>query len=362
FIEKYKDKWDWGGLSRNRSLTWSKDFIEKYNDKWDWGDNQSYGLSRNESLPWSEAFIEKYKDKWDWGHDDHYGLSFNGSLPWTEAFIEKYKDKWDWGGLSRNRSLPWSKAFIEKYKDKWYWGESGLSNNRALPWSKAFIEKYKDKWGWMDDDHYGLYINGSLPWDETLIEMFIPYEIYPEFNPYEYPEDNITKVHELTKKLSPSQVQYILLHELKDSSKKKQVRVLIGTGDSLMDKGFSDVIELVNKNKYDLKFILSYDYSEILDLIDKESVDIFILLMNNIGPFDLGVDSRLENSLQLIDKIKLEHRKPVIALLAWMENASVIERAKISADHFFFCPPNVEAFMDAFEKCLDMLPGFDKMQ
>ncbi len=94
-------------------------------------------------MPWSLALIEKYEDKWDWS-----GLSRNKALPWTLALIEQYEDKWDWNRLSRNGALPWSLALIEQYKDKWRWGMWGLSWNQALPWSLALIEQFKDQWYW----------------------------------------------------------------------------------------------------------------------------------------------------------------------------------------------------------------------
>jgi hypothetical protein len=136
------DKWNWKGLSCNKSLPWSEALIERYADQWDWE-----MLSKNNSLPWSEELIERYKDKWKWGM---HGLSSNNSLPWSESFIERYKDKWHWRnyGLSSNQSLPWSESFIERYADKWDWGRLGLSSNKSLPWNEAFIQGFANKWGW----------------------------------------------------------------------------------------------------------------------------------------------------------------------------------------------------------------------
>ena len=113
------------------NINWSVELIEKYKDQWDWE-----GLSRNTSLPWSIELIEKYKDKWYWSC-----LSSNTSLPWSIELFEKYKDQWDWdwGGLSSNKSLPWSIELIEKYKDQWHWDWGGLSWNESIHWPKLSI-------------------------------------------------------------------------------------------------------------------------------------------------------------------------------------------------------------------------------
>ncbi|OAV66763.1 hypothetical protein Barb6XT_01782 [Bacteroidales bacterium Barb6XT] len=95
-------------------------------------------MSSNPSLPWSVKFIEKYKDRWNWGR---FGLSENPSLPWSVEFIEKYKDKWDWGkfGLFENPSLPWSIELIEKYKDKWEYEDKW--NLDPLRWNDSVFNK-----------------------------------------------------------------------------------------------------------------------------------------------------------------------------------------------------------------------------
>jgi predicted Ser/Thr protein kinase len=175
-IEKYQTykshktySWSWFGLEINSKIPWSVEFIEKYKDKLSWcGITSSlmgiYGLSLNPNLPWSEEFIEKYKDKWHWGE---FGLSNNPNLPWSEEFVEKYKDKWSWKGLGGNKSLPWSINFIEKYENKWHFEDFGLSRNQGLPWSIDLIEKYEHKW-----DSTWLSSNRSLPWSIDLIEKF----------------------------------------------------------------------------------------------------------------------------------------------------------------------------------------------
>jgi len=144
-LKKYKDKLDWGYLSKNPSLTPA--LIEKYKDKLRWRI-----LSENPSL--TPALIEKYKDKLYWDY-----LSMNPAL--TPALIEKYIDKVNWDWLSRNPSL--TPALIEKYEDKINWAL--LSQNPAF--TPALIEKYIDKnvsWAYLSQ-------NPSLT--PALIEKYI---------------------------------------------------------------------------------------------------------------------------------------------------------------------------------------------
>ena len=111
-----------------------------------------------------------------------------------------------------------------------------------------------------------------------------------------------------------------LIHELK----KQQVRVLIGNFDDVLNDVFSEVIKQVTKDKYDLKLWSSFYGEEILELADKESVDIFILILNNII-----YQERFEHVLQLITQIKMTSGKPMIALSGLKEDSFLIARAKL---------------------------------
>jgi hypothetical protein len=42
--------------------------------------------------------IARYR--WDWGY-----LSKNKALPWSKALVERYADRWDWEALSRNEGV-----------------------------------------------------------------------------------------------------------------------------------------------------------------------------------------------------------------------------------------------------------------
>ena len=110
--------------------------------------------------------------------------------------------------------------------------------------------------------------------------------------------------------------------------RRQQVRVLMGNFDDLVNECISDAIEVVIKNKYDLKLIVSNDGQEILELTDKKPADLFILVINNIHHEGLNaLEDRMENSLILINQIKTTYKKPVIALCGWRKNAFLIDWA-----------------------------------
>ena len=144
--------------------------------------------------------------------------------------------------------------------------------------------------------------------------------------------------------------------ELMSELKKQQVRVQIGN----FEDPLSEFIKEVIKDKYDLKLGSSFYGHELLELAENGAIDIFILIMNNIRFSSVdSVGDRLINSLQLITQIKTTYGRPVIALSGWEEDSSLTARAKLAADFYFHLPFKVDAFMEAFEKCLEMLPGFD---
>lgn len=180
-IENCKDRWDWKEISKKNDLSWNLELIEKYRDKWDWKE-----MSNKNDLQWSISLIEKYEDKWD-----YYDLGSNSGIPWTPDLIKKYKHKSIWNGLSKNSCIPWTMSLIEEYEDKWHWGYLGsnsglpwtlnligkfkykwwnwygLSRNTCIPWSISLIQEFKDKWEWKE-----LSENTSIPWTAELIEKF----------------------------------------------------------------------------------------------------------------------------------------------------------------------------------------------
>lgn len=150
--------------------------------------------------------------------------------------------------------------------------------------------------------------------------------------------------------------------EFIDEVKKRQVEVLIGDcNDNFIDL-FSGLIKTVVKDKCDLKIKSSGYGEEILELAESGAVDIFILILENILFRQDLTEERLKNSLQLVTQIKTTYGGPVIALSGWTEDSSIVARAKTVADFFFPLPFKTDAFMEAIEKCLDMLTEFDEIQ
>jgi len=147
-----------------------------------------------------------------------------------------------------------------------------------------------------------------------------------------------------------------LIHKLK----KQQVRILIGNFDDPLTDLFHELIKEFIKNKYDLKVESSFYGEEILEFAENGTVDLFVLILNNIQFRTFyPPQERMEKSLQLIKQIKRIYGRPVIVLSGLEENnSSLIARAKLDADFFFPLPFAPVAFMDAIEKCFDMLPGF----
>jgi len=150
-----------------------------------------------------------------------------------------------------------------------------------------------------------------------------------------------------------------LIHELK----KQQVRVLIGNLNDPLNDLLSAIMKEVIKNKYDLKLGSSSYGEEMVELAENGAIDIFILIMENIL-FSSGdsVGDRLVKSVQLVTQIKAAYGRPVIVLTGLTtRHSSLMAKAKLAADFFFPIPFQPVAFMEAFQRCLEMLPGFDEV-
>ena len=147
---------------------------------------------------------------------------------------------------------------------------------------------------------------------------------------------------------------------LEHKLKKQPVRVQIGNHEASFTYLFSDLIKDVMKDKYQLILGASDGWAE-LKLVKKDTIDILILIINNLWTTRAGEDSMME-SLQFIAEFKTAYGKPVIAFCAYTEeDCPVIAKVKLAADFYFQLPFNVETFMEAFEKCLEMLHSFDEV-
>jgi len=160
-IDQFPLLWDWGEVSRSKSLQWSVGLIERHENRWDWS---GYGsLSSNESLPWSADLIERFEDRWDWKY-----LSNNEALPWSKELIERFVDNWDWNNLSGNEALPLSADLIERFEDRWSWsGRGPINKNEAIPWSEDLLQRFEEKWNWSH-----LSTQETLPWSDDLLKRY----------------------------------------------------------------------------------------------------------------------------------------------------------------------------------------------
>jgi hypothetical protein len=138
-IQRFRNKWDWELLTKNKHLPWSIDLIDKF--YFDWS-HSSFTFS----FLWTEEIIETFPYVCNWDY-----LSYGQNVEWSHTLIQKFEDKWDWYSLSGNKNLNWTVELIEKYQDKWDWVR--LYSNPALPWSVELLQKYDDYW--VKDERFG---------------------------------------------------------------------------------------------------------------------------------------------------------------------------------------------------------------
>ena len=145
--------------------------------------------------------------------------------------------------------------------------------------------------------------------------------------------------------------------ELIDEVKKQKLEVLIGNHDDLLIDMTSQSIKSLVKGKYDLKVRSSMRVEEILELAENNAIDIFILTLNNIVFCSNLAKDFLDDSMELIVKIKTTWGSPIITFSGYRsDDHSFVERVKENADFFFPLPWELDVFKEAFNKCLDMLP------
>ena len=135
---------------------------------------------------------------------------------------------------------------------------------------------------------------------------------------------------------------------------KRQVNILIGNLDDGLTDLLSELIRDVIKDKYDLKVRSSAYGEELLKLAENRTVDIFILVLNNIKFIDnLSYTMAMASVMNLITFFKKTYEKPVIALSDWITDSPFVMMAKLSADFFFPLPFEHDSFKEAIQKCLE---------
>jgi hypothetical protein len=143
-----------------------------------------------------------------------------------------------------------------------------------------------------------------------------------------------------------------------NESKMTQVRVLHNFKHILPADDLSFLLKKANKGRYNLKINEFAGGEELIEIYEKGVIDIFILVLNNIwfsNP-NSGVTS-LERSVKLVSQIKSKYERPVavIACCGYEVDSFLIERSKQTADFYFSLPFSMDAFIQAFEKCLRMI-------
>ncbi len=208
-----KDVLDWGLISDNRFIQWSKTLIGDFSDELDlktlsgnpsveWGSDLIHDyeqwisnrfeswlpwdvLSANPSLKLTTEIIQLYADQIDWKCACKYldkcllnlmfrkypeliewgSVSRSERINWDEELIDQFQDYWDWGGLGINATVPWFDGLYSKYQDRINWAT--FSNNPNMPWSVDFVESHGDKIDWV-----AFSANPGTFWNEKLIDRF----------------------------------------------------------------------------------------------------------------------------------------------------------------------------------------------
>ena len=141
---------------------------------------------------------------------------------------------------------------------------------------------------------------------------------------------------------------------------KKKVEIVIGdVNDEIIDL-IADCAREAMKGRCDIN-VSSFKYGEdMLEYTRSGAGDIFIIYLNNIMLRSArSFEERMENALQLVTHIKTTLGKPVIVLSSTRYESYSI-RGKLAADFFFQMPFKYIALIASIQKCLNMLPGFEK--
>jgi len=152
--------------------------------------------------------------------------------------------------------------------------------------------------------------------------------------------------------------------ELMSELKKQELKICFADyGDGGIREVLCEVIRSKISDKYNVKDRWSYYGDKLLEFAETGAVDIFILNLNCITNSSETLDGhgRLQHSYEIITQIKTTYPTFLIIAHSGWENQA--ERVKLAgADFYFEDPMNLEDFMEAIEKCLDMLPKFNGIQ
>jgi hypothetical protein len=142
--------------------------------------------------------------------------------------------------------------------------------------------------------------------------------------------------------------------------KKDQLRVLIGNPEDLISEAIEEFIEKIISDEFGLSVTSVWSGEDILKFAKEYPVDIFIIVTNNIifRSEDLSAEHRIEKALQLVQFLRNEYKRPVIALYGWPDDPLFPEKAKqFGATFCIKLPPTQEEFQESIEMCMELIEG-----
>jgi hypothetical protein len=137
--------------------------------------------------------------------------------------------------------------------------------------------------------------------------------------------------------------------------KKRQIRMLIGNFDDPMNEVIQEVTKKIIKGKYDLLVTPVWHGEDILNFAKEHTIDIFIIVVNNIYFFseNSSAEHRIEKALRLVSFLKKTYKRPIIALYGWPDDPLFPEKTKQAGANFCIkLPTEPKEIREAIEVCL----------
>lgn len=97
FIQALGDRSNLSDYIYSEWIPWSEEvleFIERHEDDW-------WLISLQRIRPWSMQLLERFEERWDWG-----GLSSNSSLSWSLEMLERFESRLNWKAVVVGRGFP----------------------------------------------------------------------------------------------------------------------------------------------------------------------------------------------------------------------------------------------------------------
>jgi len=168
FVLTHRDRpWDWNGLSRNPNMTW-KIANDYRHEPWNWQYIYMYAKITQADIQHPD-FIIDFPDRFFWGL-----ISRNPSITWDVVAANSAKP-WDWNYLSVNPNMTWD--IVKKHPEvPWHW--RSLSRVIKVTWESILEDLASPNpkpWDWHELsynpsitlDNIRFNINGPDPkdWD-----------------------------------------------------------------------------------------------------------------------------------------------------------------------------------------------------